>query len=146
MTIYTKSKCVYILSVPSGYVKVGISDDPERRLKEIQAYCYEPVKYVCSSFRSDNSPVSADMLEHLIHMKLRPYAGERREWFKTTPDIAVNVFLTTYWFLATPPDHPDLERVHPDWSCYDSHPTRAPLETVLAFSKSLIAQGRMKAQ
>jgi hypothetical protein len=118
VTLYTRDKEVYVLSVPSGYVKVGISDSVERRIKEIQAYCYEPVKYECATMRSDGSPVTAAMLEHMVHMKLKQYAGERREWFKTTPEIAVNVLLTTHWFLAIPPDHPDIERVHPNWECH----------------------------
>jgi hypothetical protein len=116
VSFFTRNKECYLLSVPSGYVKVGISDSPERRLREIQAYCYEPVKFECATMLSAGSPVDAAMMEHLVHIKLRRFAGYRAEWFKTTPEIALNVMLTVHWFLAVPPDHPDIGRVHPDMS------------------------------
>jgi len=116
MSFYTKNKECYIFSVPSGYVKVGISDNIDRRIKEIQAYCYEPVKFEMGSMRSDASPVSAAMLEYLVHLKLKPFEGERREWFRGSVDIALDVWITTYWFLAIPPGHKDITRVHPRFS------------------------------
>mgnify|MGYP000844798388 CR=1 FL=1 len=118
MGLYTRNKECYLMSVPSGYVKVGISDDPKRRVKEVQSYCYEPVRYEWSTECSRGAPVSAETMEQMVHMKLAAFCARRKEWFKTDPETATNVMLTTYWFLAIPPDHKDIERVHPDIDCH----------------------------
>lgn len=118
MGLYTRRRECYIFSVPSGYVKVGVSDDYRRRLREIQQTCYEPVTYEMASTLSDGSPVDAFEMEQLVHRKLQPYAAERREWFRTSVDIVMNVWLTVHWFLAIPPDHADIERVHPNMECH----------------------------
>lgn len=117
MSFYTRDKMCYLMSVPSGYVKIGISDAPARRLGEIQAYCYEPVRLVGCSWISQASPVSAAMMEHLVHFKLKPYEGARREWFAVDVEAAIAIWEAVYWFLAIPPGHPDLGRVRPDHSC-----------------------------
>lgn len=115
MSLYTRDKACYVFSVPSGYVKIGISDDPVRRRNEVQSYCYEPVEFVGGTEISQGSPVPAAVFEQLTHLKLKAYAGERREWFKIDLEAAVTIWQATYWFLAIPPGHPDLERVQPNW-------------------------------
>lgn len=115
MSLFTRGQHCYILSVPSGYVKVGISDNVHRRLREVQAQCYEKVEFVMATRISQNAPVQGSALEQAMHLKMRPYAGERREWFKVSVDTAFDIMLTTYWFLATPPDHEDFGHFHPTW-------------------------------
>lgn len=118
MGLYTKNRECYLMSVPSGYVKVGISDDPKRRLREVQAYCYEPVKFEWATECSRGAAVTAELLEQTVHAKLKTFCARRKEWFKTDAETATGVMLTAYWFLAIPPDHKDIGRVHPDISCH----------------------------
>lgn len=115
MSLFTRGQRCYIMSVPSGYVKVGISDNVHRRLREVQSQCYEEVTFVMATHLSAKAPMSGATLEQVMHAKMQPYAGARREWFKVSTDTAFDIMLTTYWFLATPPEHADFEPVHPRW-------------------------------
>ncbi len=138
MSLYTRSKHCYVLSVPSGHVKVGISDHIERRLGEIQAQFYEPVKFEVATRISSASPVCSQTLESLVHLKLKPFATWRREWFAIDPGIAVDVWLATYWFLAIPPGHKDIERVHPNWSAPRTMARAVKVDTGLDTDKDLL--------
>lgn len=123
MTCYTRDQSCYVLSVPSGYMKVGISDNVERRIREIQAQFYEPVSLVTETMISRASPVSAFEMERLIHAKLAPRRTPRREWFSISPEELMPICLGVYWFLAMPIGHKDWSRVAPDWRGQN---TRAP--------------------
>lgn len=115
MGLFTRGQRCYIMSVPSGYVKVGISDDVNRRLREVQAQFYEEVSFIMATHLSARAPICGADLEKVVHTKLRPYSTTRREWFKVHRDTVFDVLLTAYWFLATPPEHKDFESVHPAW-------------------------------
>lgn len=115
MSIYTQGTSVYILTVPSGHIKVGHSIDPERRMNQIQAEFYEQISMNGYTNISPGSPVLGCEMEQLIHLKLRPFATSRREWFKADIRWVVDVWHMAFWLLAIPPGHKDIERVMPNW-------------------------------
>lgn len=108
MSIYTRETSVYIMTVPSGYLKVGHSRDPERRLAQIQAEFYERITLDTASLISDGSPVRGYELEQLMHLKLRPFSTSRREWFAVDVDWAITLWAASFRFLAMPVGHPDM--------------------------------------
>jgi hypothetical protein len=116
--IYTRDQSCYVFSVPSGYVKVGVSDNPMRRIKEVQGYCYEPVKWEYDTEISAGSPVSGIALEQIVHQKLKSLGGERREWFKTDAKTAILLVSFAFRFLAMPAGHPKMDAMTNDVSCH----------------------------
>jgi hypothetical protein len=116
--IYTRDQSCYVFSVPSGYVKVGVSDDPMRRIKEVQAYCYEPVTLEFDTWISAGSPVSGFALEQIVHQKLKAFSGSRREWFKVSASAAVVMVNFAFRFLSMPAGHPKMDSLLIDVECH----------------------------
>lgn len=106
MSIYTRSRSCYIMVVPSGYVKVGVSGNVERRRGAIQASCYEPVDIYYSTLTSEGSPVDPFELERLVHQKLSSHAARKNEWFLVDAEAAMILMLASFRFLAMPVGHP----------------------------------------
>jgi hypothetical protein len=115
MSLYTRSKSCYIMSVPSGYVKVGVANDVERRRGEIQSLCYEPVAIEYRTGISDRSPVEPFELERLVHQKLRAFATPRNEWFEVDVYHAAAVWFVAFRFLAMPIGHRDMVEEMSGW-------------------------------
>lgn len=79
----TVDRCVYVLRTPSGFYKIGITNDPTLRLQSLQVGCPERIEFVgCTQIADDGeSGVSAITAEYRIHSALRPYRATG-EWFK----------------------------------------------------------------
>ena len=75
---------IYIIKC-NEYIKVGISNDPKRRLKDLQTS--NPYKLKLLSVYQPKQPVIA---ERVIHALLDKY-HERGEWFNCSFDIADKV-------------------------------------------------------
>lgn len=116
MTISTRGTSTYVMTTPGGYIKVGHSADPNRRLAEIQAQFYEPVSLYGASILNQRSPVRGYELEQLMHLKLRKYATLRREWFKAPLSEVMDAWHMTFFYLACPLGHPKAARIMPNWS------------------------------
>jgi hypothetical protein len=77
---------LYVMSVPSGYVKVGVTGNERSRLSQVQVGNPEPVSlWMCIDPECDG--VLARDLEQTVHWLLR---GVRvcGEWFMTSPETA----------------------------------------------------------
>lgn len=105
MSLYTRNQRCYIMSVPSGYVKIGITDNIDRRLVEVQSQFYETVEFVCATMLNPKSPVAGYRMEQLIHTKLAEFGGPRREWFKIDIVHAMTVWVAAFRFLVMPVHH-----------------------------------------
>lgn len=109
MSLYTRHQSCYLMkALESGYVKVGIANNVDRRLREVQSQFFEPIQIECATLISPASPVSGAELERLIHWKLAPYGGFRKEWFKVDVEHAITVWAAAFRFLAMPVGHPDM--------------------------------------
>lgn len=93
---------VYVIYSTSGYFKIGISRDPDKRLKNIDRGTLTPFenKFLCLIPFPDEK---AKTMEAYLHNK---YAAKRvnGEWFRLDPfDIAFLVALETrlddYWLI-----------------------------------------------
>jgi hypothetical protein len=72
--------CVYIIDSPGG-VKVGVANDPDRRLKEVQTG--SPVDVVLKSHFWFQNRADAMLVEQRVHEKFRDSGHHARgEWFK----------------------------------------------------------------
>jgi len=81
------SKYVYIAKCSDYEYKIGVSDDPEARVKQLQTGNPSKITLV-SSYESEN----AEITEHKLHSLLESYAL-RGEWFKI-PDCSMSALLT----------------------------------------------------
>jgi hypothetical protein len=78
---------LYMLWVPSGYVKIGVSNDICGRRSTIQIGNHEPVSVLCA-VDADDAGIEATVLERSIHEIL--WVGlhhVRGEWFKAGPHL-----------------------------------------------------------
>lgn len=77
---------VYLIQAESGPVKIGIANDPSRRLSDLQTANYELLTLM---YRIEcNSPEQALMVERALHER---YSDQciRGEWFDIDPQSAV---------------------------------------------------------
>lgn len=91
-------KSVYIMTVPSGFVKVGIASDPVSRRADLQVGCPEPIQLVCPG---DVERDDAREIERDIHRMLSPYRI-RGEWFRA-PLALVHRIYKIAWVRARYP-------------------------------------------
>lgn len=84
------SSYVYLIT-NSKAVKIGIANDPEKRLSGLQTSHYEPLR-ICCTFRCADR-ASAAQLESLLHKR---YASDRLrgEWFSLNPNAIVDDVLS----------------------------------------------------
>lgn len=115
MTVYTRGTACYIMSVPSGYVKVGHSGDPDKRRTQLQAEFYEPITLCGHTLISAGSPVAGYEMEQLIHRKLRNFATHRREWFAVDVGTAIDAWHMAFAFLASPTNSRRADGFVPAW-------------------------------
>jgi len=75
------SQWVYVIQHELGPVKIGIAEDPHRRLGELQVSC--PFEL---TVRNSRRPVDAQEVESFLHDHFERY-HMRGEWFDIPPDL-----------------------------------------------------------
>jgi len=96
---------VYVMTIPGGYIKVGMATDVEARLKNIQTSNPHLVQVVYKSpkLSADN----ARYLETMVHDALRPYRT-RGEWFRVDPKVAIAKAVEMRRHLNNPAYDPNI--------------------------------------
>ena len=82
--VTTFGQNVYVLSVPSGYFKVGIAKDPEARRRDLQCGNPEPIRlegYTDYPWLLGDDGVDPRQMERRVHALLAEYRVSG-EWFK----------------------------------------------------------------
>jgi hypothetical protein len=74
------SQCLYIMSVPSGRFKIGVTSDPWKRRSEIQIGNHEPVT-LDGAWVYDDYGINARDVERELHQLFSPIR-QTGEWFK----------------------------------------------------------------
>jgi hypothetical protein len=78
---------VYIIAC-GGYIKVGLSNDPKRRLQDMRTSM--PGRPRLIETRTLSCRADAKWIEGMVHWKLMPYRlRPRGEWFKAPHDVAI---------------------------------------------------------
>lgn len=75
-------QCLYLMSVPRGLYKIGISRDPEKRRAELQSANPDPVRLLCAS--PPGAASWAREMERETHRLLDTYRVSG-EWFSVPP-------------------------------------------------------------
>jgi hypothetical protein len=83
---------VYVVSAPSGHVKIGITDKPQSRLATLQNGTPEPLRLV---FFIHAMGRAADDIEALAHRRLQ-FWRRSGEWFKCSPEQAIKVVMDAW--------------------------------------------------
>jgi hypothetical protein len=93
---------VYILTVPSGYCKIGIATDAERRLRELQTGNHEKISLFGATMPSlDGNGVNAAAMESLIHKLLGAHRVQG-EWFQVPEERLYMAWKQAWLQLARP--------------------------------------------
>jgi hypothetical protein len=83
---------IYVMTVPSGYCKIGIADDPEARRRALQTGHHETITLLGSKIVVDDRFTVKD-LERKMH-SLLAHKRVRGEWFKFDGDEELANVLT----------------------------------------------------
>ena len=82
---------VYVISGEHGRQKIGCSDNPKQRLKELQTGSPYPLKF---EFVGEAENNSAGQIEVEAHFMLNPHkAPGGDEWFVVPPDVAITAVM-----------------------------------------------------
>lgn len=73
-------RCLYVISTPSGYWKIGIAKEPQNRLRSLQTGNPEQLTLYTEIGTLELDPLS---IEREIHNNLAPFRTTG-EWFKAT--------------------------------------------------------------
>jgi predicted GIY-YIG superfamily endonuclease len=77
---------IYVIAADEqGPVKIGFSNDPNRRLKELQTGYPKPLTLW---HQQEFSPKQAKLMEQMIHKTLK-YRRSHGEWFKLSVEQAI---------------------------------------------------------
>jgi hypothetical protein len=76
----TRTQCVYFISAPSGYWKIGVAIDPWDRLKTLQIGHHEKLTLINASDCEADGIAAVDY-ERTLHEFLAPLRVQG-EWFK----------------------------------------------------------------
>lgn len=80
-----KSDYIYLLGSSDKYVKIGVANDPIRRVAELTWSLQRRIFIIAMWMHP-----KAYEVEHVCHLQLRPFQKKfDREWFKVTPAVAV---------------------------------------------------------
>jgi hypothetical protein len=97
----TRGRSLYFLEVPSGHYKVGVSEDPPARKRQLQCGCPEPITLACwTNIRDDGVDPAA--FERLLHDVLAPWHASG-EWFKVPTAVLARAYRETWVRLRYPP-------------------------------------------
>jgi hypothetical protein len=82
---------VYVISGEHGRQKIGCSDNPKQRIKELQTGSPYPLKF---EFVGEAENNSAGQIEVEAHFMLNPHkAPGGDEWFVVPPDVAITAVM-----------------------------------------------------
>ena len=102
--VTTFGQSVYVLSVPSGYFKIGIAKDPEGRRRDLQCGNPEPITLVGASqypWLSDDGGVDPRLMERRLHELLMEYRASG-EWFKAPEERLYRAWKLAWMELRHP--------------------------------------------
>jgi hypothetical protein len=91
---------LYVMTVPSGYIKVGITANEANRLAQIQSANPEVVS-IFSCIDPEHDGIAARELEQSIHQFFRAVRAQG-EWFKATPEMAAHAIKVAWAKAAYP--------------------------------------------
>lgn len=90
----SKSKYVYVVSSPNGYVKIGRANEAHERFYMVQ--CNSPLEltlsYVCEA-------PNADQIEKSVHIALAAYR-RHGEWFEVSSAVAIEALRQAMFALG----------------------------------------------
>lgn len=97
----TRGQTVYVLSVPGGFYKVGITRTAlSARISALQTGCPQRITAEGQTAVRDSGVDAAEM-ERGMHALLAPYRASG-EWFQTAPEIVGRAWKETWVRLACP--------------------------------------------
>jgi len=100
---------LYCLSIPGGYIKIGIAFDAIERARQLQSGCPERIA-IGAFFDTEADGIVASRMEREVHAKLAPYRTSG-EWFYV-PDHVVGLVLKEVWVkLRYPKIYERLQRL-----------------------------------
>jgi hypothetical protein len=91
------SQCLYFAEV-FGYTKIGIADDPWKRVRELQTGCPERIA-LRGVFEPEGT--SAYEMERVMHTILAPFQSSG-EWFRAEPHMIGRVHKLAHCYLERP--------------------------------------------
>lgn len=84
---------VYVISGDHGRQKIGVSDNPNRRLRELQTGSPYKLRF---EFVGEAENGSADAIEVDAHFTLNPHKSPGGdEWFAVPPDVAITAVMAS---------------------------------------------------
>ena len=95
---------VYLIGVPGGFLKIGVSNDAPGRLRALQIAHHQPLELLFWSNCEEqecNREVRAEDLERRMHELLGTYRT-RGEWFEVTLEEAMFALKMAWWERVRP--------------------------------------------
>jgi hypothetical protein len=74
---------VYFIDTETGYLKIGISNNPSSRRDQLQIGCPVPIRLACV-WDTQRDGIDPRKMEQSLHRNLAPYKTHG-EWFKMPP-------------------------------------------------------------
>lgn len=96
----TRGRHVYVLTTPSGYVKVGIARDPEARRANLQCGNAEPIMLFGASQVHEDG-IDPQIMERRVHELLGAYRAIG-EWFKAPMPVIMRAWKQAWMEQAMP--------------------------------------------
>ncbi len=130
---------VYVISGEHGRQKIGVSDEPRRRLAELQTGSPFPLKFEFVGEVENGGAGPVEVETHFMLSQHKAPGGD--EWFVVPPDVAITAVMATAHRLGyrIKPVDPDasgrapISLGSPSWHHWMTAVAAAPLAALMAW-------------